>query len=50
MIGGYAIVRASSRAEAIDLARRFMAVHDVWPGCEVECEVREIVEAESGPG
>ena len=50
VIGGYAIVRASSRAEAIDLARRFMAVHDVWPGCEVECEAREIVDAESGPG
>lgn len=50
VIGGYAIVRASSRAEATELAKRFMAVHDLWPGCEVECEVREIVEAGAGPG
>jgi hypothetical protein len=49
VIGGYAVVKASSRAEAIDLARRFMAVHELWPGCEVECEVREIIEAPSGP-
>ncbi len=50
VIGGYAVVKASSRAEAIDLARRFMAVHELWPGCDVECEVREIMEAPSGPG
>lgn len=49
VIGGYAVVRASSRAEAVELARRFMAVHDRWPGCEVECEVREIVEPGAGP-
>jgi len=49
VIGGYAVVTASSRAEAIDLARRFLAVHELWPGCEVECEVREIIEAPSGP-
>ena len=27
VIGGYAIMRASSRAEAIELARRFLQVH-----------------------
>ena len=50
VIGGYAIVRASSRAEAVELARRFMAVHELWPGCEIECEVRQIEEPGGGPG
>ena len=49
VIGGYAIVRAPSRAEATELAKRFMAVHELWPGCEVECEVREIIEAGPPP-
>lgn len=49
VVGGYAIVKASSRAEAIELAKRFMAVHELWPGCEVQCEVREIIEAVPGP-
>lgn len=48
VIGGFAIVNADSRAEAVDLARRFMAVHELWKGCDVECEVREIAEPPMG--
>ncbi len=49
VVGGYAIVQATSRADAIALAKRFMAVHELWPGCEVECEVRQIEEPAPGP-
>jgi len=38
VIGGYAILEAESRAEAVELTRRFLQVHgDEW---NVECEVR----------
>lgn len=40
VIGGYAILEAKSKAEAIALTRRFLAVHgDEY---DVECEVREL--------
>jgi hypothetical protein len=44
LTGGFAIVKASSRAEAIELARRFMQVHAdlLGPTYEAECEVREM--------
>jgi hypothetical protein len=41
LIGGYAIVRAGSREEAIDQARQFLAVPGVADG---ECEVRQMHE------
>lgn len=46
VIGGYAILEAKSMAHAIDLTRRFLAVHG--PEWDVECEVRELGCAEVG--
>ena len=43
MVGGYAIVNASSWQQALDIANRFMNVHRVhWPEFEGECEVRPL--------
>jgi hypothetical protein len=40
VIGGYAILEAPSLERAIELTRRFLAVHgDGW---ELECEVRQL--------
>ena len=44
VIGGFAIIRAESRAEAIELGKRFMELHaqvlgDAYEG---ECEVRQL--------
>jgi len=40
VIGGFAILEASSMEEAIELTRRFLRVHgDEW---DIECEVREL--------
>ena len=40
VIGGYAILEAKSRQEAIELTRRFLKVHgDDW---DIECEVRQL--------
>ncbi|MFI1013660.1 YciI family protein [Streptomyces sp. NPDC020965] len=42
VIGGYSIVQAKDKAEAIEWTRRFLQVHDdYWT---VTCEVREIAE------
>jgi hypothetical protein len=46
VIGGYAILEAKSMAHAIDLTKRFLAVHG--PEWDVECEVRELGCAEVG--
>ena len=41
MIGGYAILEARSKDEAIELVTRFMDLHRIhWPAFEGECEVR----------
>ena len=46
VIGGYAIFEAQSKAEAIDLTRRFLKVHGTdW---EIECEVRQLDGPEFG--
>jgi hypothetical protein len=43
IIGGYALVEAGSRQEALDLATQFMELHRVhWPGFDGECEVRPL--------
>jgi hypothetical protein len=43
VIGGFAIIDAKSREEAIELTRRFLLVHgDEW---DLECEVRQLEEA-----
>jgi hypothetical protein len=45
VIGGYAILEAPSKAEAIELTRRFLKVHGAdW---DVECEVRQLEGPES---
>ena len=46
VIGGYAILEAASKEEAIELARRFLRVHgDDW---DIECEVRQLDGPEFG--
>jgi hypothetical protein len=46
VIGGYAILEASSKAEAIELTRRFLKVHGSdW---DIECEVRQLDGPEFG--
>ena len=44
LIGGYSVLKAASKAEAIELGRRFMQVHAdiLGPGHEVELEIREV--------
>ena len=43
IVGGYALVEVGSKAEAVDLARRFVELHRVhWPAFECECEVRPL--------
>jgi len=43
VIGGWAILSADSKAEALRLTEEFMELHrKYWPGFEGECEVRPI--------
>jgi hypothetical protein len=49
IVGGYAIIDAKSREEALALARRFMELHlKHWPTFEGECEMRPL-EGEAQP-
>jgi hypothetical protein len=44
IVGGYAVLAAATRQEALDAARRFMELHvRHWPTWVGECEVREVV-------
>ena len=46
VIGGYAILEASSKEEAVELTQRFLKVHgDDW---DIECEVRQLDGPEFG--
>jgi len=46
VIGGYAILEAPSKAEAVELTRRFLKVHGSdW---DIECEVRQLDGPEFG--
>lgn len=46
VIGGFAILEADSKEEAIELTRRFLLVHgDEW---DIECEVRALEGPEFG--
>lgn len=46
VIGGYAILEAKSKDEAVEHTRRFLQVHgDEW---DLECEVRQLDGPESG--
>src|SRR2546426_7502473 len=43
VVGGYAVLEAKSREEALEAARRFMRLHQQhWPGWEGECEIRQV--------
>jgi hypothetical protein len=43
VVGGYAVVEAKSKREAIDFATKFMDIHRIhWPQFEGTCEVRQI--------
>ena len=49
IVGGYAIMDAKTREEALGLARRFMELHlKHWPSFEGECEVRPFEEEAQG--
>ena len=44
LVGGYAVLEAKSRDEALEAARLFLQLHQRhWLGWEGECEVRQIV-------
>jgi hypothetical protein len=48
VIGGYAVLEADSKEEAIELTERFLKVHgDEW---DIECEVRPLDGEEFGGG
>jgi hypothetical protein len=50
IIGGYAIINADSKAEAIRVAEEFMELHRKhWPAFEGESEVRPMYESGDGP-
>ena len=46
LVGGYAIFRVGSKAEAIELGRQFLQVHSdaLGPGHVMELEIRELYE------
>jgi len=47
LIGGYAIIEAKSKKEAIELGSNFMKIHAdiLGPSYEGECEVRQMFDA-----
>jgi len=46
VVGGYAILEAPSMKEAVEITKRFLAIHgDEW---NVECEVRPLASPEMG--
>ncbi len=46
VIGGYALIQAASKEEAVDWAKRFLRVHgDEW---EITAEIRQVEEAPAG--
>ena len=51
VIGGYAVYQLTSKAEAIDWARRFLQLHiENWPEWKGEVEIREMYEPGERPG
>jgi hypothetical protein len=49
VVGGYAIIEATSKQEATDLAKAFMELHRVnWPAFEGFCEVRALETGDPG--
>jgi hypothetical protein len=51
IVGGYALIEAASKDEALQLAHKFMDLHRVhWPAFEGECEVRPLEAPGGAPG
>jgi hypothetical protein len=49
VIGGWAILKAETKADAIRITTEFLDLHrKYWPGFEGECEVRPIFEPGTG--
>lgn len=49
LVGGYAVIEAASREEAVGHARRLMQIHaDHWPGYSGSCEVRQLMDPPAG--
>ena len=45
VVGGYAMLEAASKEQALEIARQFMDLHRVhWPEFEGECEVRPLAD------
>jgi len=50
VIGGWAILNAATKADAIRIATQFLELHKKhWPGFEAECEVRPMFDPGMGP-
>ncbi|MGO8994986.1 MAG: YciI family protein [Polyangiaceae bacterium] len=50
IIGGWAILKADSKADVLRIATEFMDLHRKhWPGFEGECEVRPMFDPSMGP-
>ena len=50
IIGGWAILNAATKADAIRMSSEFMELHRKhWPGFEGECEIRAMFEPGQGP-
>jgi hypothetical protein len=50
VVGGYAILKTASRAEALRIATEFMELHrKYWPEFEGESELRPMFEPGEGP-
>ena len=50
VIGGWAILKAASKADAVRVATEFMELHRKhWPGFEGEAEVRPMFDPGEGP-
>ena len=47
IIGGFALINAADRAEAVEFARQYVAL---FAGVEIEVEVRQVVEFDEIPG
>lgn len=52
LIGGFSIMQAESKADAIEMARQFMALHKdiLGAGYEGECEVRQMYDPDQPCG
>jgi hypothetical protein len=51
VVGGYAVLEAQSRDEALEATRAYLRLHQQhWPRWEGECEIRQLVFVAPGNG